>query len=67
MGKMNRNYVRLVLIRTAKPAQRSTLKNRLAFLRCHFVDFHDVFLLSSGLTESVADDLLSFANDHIQM
>ena len=43
-GKVNRNDLRLVLIRAAQAPQRGTLKNRLAFLRCHFVDFHDGFL-----------------------
>ena len=46
VGKMNRNYIRLVLRRAAQPSQRGTLKNRLAFLRCHFVDFHDDFPLA---------------------
>src|ERR1700756_5297306 len=44
VGKMNWNHIRLVLIGAAQPAQRSMLQNRLAFLCCHLVDFHDGFL-----------------------
>src|ERR1700758_1716574 len=68
VGKMNWNHIRLVLIRAAQPAQRSMLKNRLAFLCCHFVDFHDGFLQAYDgpralLTISCASRMITFRCD----
>src|SRR5271167_2273132 len=67
VGKMNRNHIRLVLVRATQAAQGGTLQKCAALFAGHFVDFHKGSLWCSGLTESIANDLLSLANDYIQM
>src|SRR5271166_4667100 len=67
VGKMNRNHIRLVLVRATQAAQGGTLQKCAALFASHFVHFHNDSLWCSGLTESIANDLLSLANDYIQL
>src|SRR5579864_5516558 len=44
VGKMNRNYIRMVLVRAAQAAQGGTLQKCAALFPGHFIDFHKISL-----------------------
>src|SRR5579864_7627767 len=44
VGKMNRNYIGLVLVRATQAAQGGTLQKCAAFFAGHFIDFHNISL-----------------------